>query len=138
MKITALITAGAVALLSMTSLAWAEGGTPLQGTPVGIEGEPGGIAAGKGKTDARGNVTFKDLKPGRYTYRIERDDTVPAAQFLVVTASVNGTVQWRREFPIGSSVGTLTIGNAKDIVTLNLTLESKAPVGGGTSQSPKR
>ena len=68
---------------------------------------------------------------------VECCDTVPAARFLVVSTSVNGTVQSRREFPIGSSVGTLTVSNAKDIVTLNLTLESKAPTG-GSSPGPKR
>lgn len=101
-------------------------GTPLQGTPVGLEGEPGGFAAGKGKTDAQGNITFKDLKPGRYAI-ICCDDTVPAAQFLTVSTSVNGKLQSRADFPVGSSVGTFTVSSIKDTITLKL--ESNSPAG---------
>jgi hypothetical protein len=100
------------------------GGTPLQGTPVGIEGEQGGIAIGKGTTDAMGNVTFKDLKPGRYTVKVE--GTVPAAQFLTVSTSINGKLQSRADFPVGSSVGTFTVSNARDTITLAFT--AKDPV----------
>lgn len=42
------------------------GGEPLSGTPVGLEGDPGSLLAGTGRTDANGNVTIGNLAPGRY------------------------------------------------------------------------
>ncbi len=106
-------------------------GTPLSGIPVGLEGEPGGIAAGKGKTNAQGNITLKDLKPGRYAI-ICCDDTVPAAQFLTVSTSVNGKPQSRADFPVGSSVGTFTVSSARDTITLAFTIGSPSTPTNGT------
>lgn len=54
------------ALLLGASVAHAEPGTPIQGIPVGLEGEPGSIVAPR-VTDREGNVVFADLAPGRYT-----------------------------------------------------------------------
>ncbi|WP_370692567.1 SpaA isopeptide-forming pilin-related protein [Reyranella sp.] len=37
---------------------------------MGLVGAPGSLAAGKGTTDASGNVTFKELKPGNYSVEL--------------------------------------------------------------------
>jgi len=56
----------AAALLGTVTLAHAEPGTPIHGTDVGLDQDLGSIAAARGVTDDKGNVTFTNLKPGRY------------------------------------------------------------------------
>ncbi|MBM3502033.1 MAG: hypothetical protein FJX74_25555 [Armatimonadetes bacterium] len=71
-------------------------GTPIQGTAVGLDHEPEGLRIDVGRTDARGNVTVRDLAPGRYTvflglYSTQKgmlrvtvtDDNVPPTIHLV-------------------------------------------------------
>lgn len=43
-------------------------GTPIQGTEIGLEGDPGSLMAGGGRTDAAGNVVVdaRNLRTGRY------------------------------------------------------------------------
>lgn len=70
------------------SSAGATAGTPISGIPVGLEGEPGGIAVANGTTDAKGNASFAMLKAGRYTVAVP-----DLSQFkgpVVIAISVNG------------------------------------------------
>jgi|GEM_PF-4461571 len=39
---------------------------PIAGTEVGLEHDPSNEMVAKGTTDSEGNVTFSNLKPGRY------------------------------------------------------------------------
>ncbi|MDP1749997.1 MAG: hypothetical protein Q8L22_11090 [Reyranella sp.] len=76
------------ALLSLASVAYATVGTPIQGTPVGLEHDPEGIAVPGGKTDAKGNATFAMLKPGRYTVFVP-DRSKFKGLVVILVVSVN-------------------------------------------------
>lgn len=62
----AVIIACAATLAWTTAPAYAGPGDPIPGVGVGLEGDPEGVAVAKGVTDREGNVTFNNLKPGRY------------------------------------------------------------------------
>jgi len=57
-------------------------------------------------------VTFKDLKPGNY--RVKLPDAGAQGSAVSMTTFVNGKLASLTVFPIGSSVGTFAISNAKD------------------------
>lgn len=63
----ALAAISAATVLSTAASAQSTAGTPIQGTPVGLEHDPEGVRIDAGRTDARGNVTASNLAPGRYT-----------------------------------------------------------------------
>lgn len=56
----------ALAAVFAAPLALAAEGGPIQGTPIGLEGEPGSLKA-SGVTDARGEAMFGMLAPARYS-----------------------------------------------------------------------
>jgi hypothetical protein len=60
--VRAALACAVLALASATAIA----GGVIPSVPVGLEGDPGSIIIAKGTTDANGNVTFRDLKPGNY------------------------------------------------------------------------
>lgn len=66
MKRFLMLTMVPAAVMFMVSAAWATPGTPISGTPVGLEGDPGSIVAASGRTDAHGNFIASGLVPGRY------------------------------------------------------------------------
>ncbi len=72
----------AVGLL-LAAFGQATPGTPIQGTPIGLEGEPGSIAA-PARTDARGEAVFS-VGPGRYSVFL----TNPSAPAIVTVTPVN-------------------------------------------------
>jgi len=84
-------------------------------------------------TNITGNrqLTLKQLEPGTYDVALP---SVPGGGAVSMTTFVNGKLASRTEFPVGSSVGTFAVGNAKDIITLKF--ESKAL--GTTPQKPDR
>lgn len=61
----ALLGCTVLAMISPRS-ALATVGSPLQGIPVGLEGDPGSIIVATTKTDAEGKFEFKNLKAGNY------------------------------------------------------------------------
>lgn len=74
MRTTILGAALACATLVFTSTAaFAEGG-PIQGTEVGLEHDPAGIAIPGGVTDSNGSVTFRNLAPGKYVVSVRGKD----------------------------------------------------------------
>ncbi|MDI1282198.1 hypothetical protein [Brevundimonas sp.] len=76
------------ALLLGASVAHAEPGTPIQGIPVGLEGDPGSIVAPR-VTDREGNVVFADLAPGRYAVFIPDASRLQAPIRLRISADVS-------------------------------------------------
>lgn len=110
--------------------------TPLSSVAIGLEGDPGSFAAGKGATDAGGNVTFKDLKPGNY--RVQLPNAGPQGGAVSMTTFVNGKLASRTEFPVGSSVGTFAVGSAKDTITLKFERNAPPPGGTGSGARPAR
>jgi hypothetical protein len=102
---------------------------PIVGIDVVVKKKP---TDGKGiptaKTDGSGQTTFRQLEPGIYDVALP---TVPGGGTM--TVFVNGTPASRTDFPVGSSVGTFAVGNAKDTITLKF--ESKA-VGTTGQQNP--
>jgi len=64
----------ALATLALTTAAaLAIGGEPINGVPVGLEHEPGGIVVARGVTDDKGQVNFGNLAPGKYLIVISAD-----------------------------------------------------------------
>jgi hypothetical protein len=104
---------------------------PIPGIDVVVKKKP---TDGKGiptaKTDGSGQTTFRQLEPGIYDVALP---TVPGGGTVSMTVFVNGTPASRTDFPVGSSVGTFAVGNAKDTITLKF--ESKA-VGTTGQQNP--
>ena len=67
-RFTAVIAVCAAFLTLTATAAFAEPGRPIQGTEVGLDHEPPGGIVARAKTDGEGNITFNNLKPGRYTF----------------------------------------------------------------------
>lgn len=110
-------------------------GVPLSGIPVGLEGEVGGSLKAPSTTDARGNVTFKDLKPGNYKVQLPNAGTGGAVS---MTTFVNGKLASRTVFPGGGSVGTFAVASAKDTVTLKFERNATDLRGTGSGVGPAR
>ena len=62
----AIVAACVATLLFAAPVALAGPGDPITSVPVGLEGDPGSIIVGPAGTDAKGNVAFGKLAPGRY------------------------------------------------------------------------
>jgi hypothetical protein len=62
---------------------------PIAGTEVGLEHDPSNEMVAKGTTDPEGNVTFSNLKPGRYRVVLTGKSklTVPARLTISGTAA---------------------------------------------------
>ncbi|MDO9588905.1 MAG: hypothetical protein Q7J13_13345 [Brevundimonas sp.] len=75
----------AFAAVSVLMMAFAQStpGTPIQGTAVGLEGDPGSIVA-PGRTDARGEAVFA-VGPGRYSVFLIN----PSVPTIVTVTPVN-------------------------------------------------
>lgn len=69
--------------LLLAAFGQATPGTPIQGTPIGLEGDPGSIAE-PARTDARGEAVFA-VGPGRYSVFL----TNPTAPAVVTVTPVN-------------------------------------------------
>lgn len=83
----AVLAAVAFAFLSV-SMVQARQGDPVPSRDIVLEGDPSSIVAATGKTDAKGNARFTELKPGRYAVA-----TPDLSQFkgpVVIAVSVNG------------------------------------------------
>ena len=62
---------GAMAALALsTAAALAAPGDPINGVPIGLEHDPGGIIA-HGATNDKGEFTFANVKPGKYVIVID-------------------------------------------------------------------
>jgi hypothetical protein len=55
-----------LALALPATAAFAAAGDPINGIPVGLEGDPGQIVVAHGVTDGKGQVTFGNVAPGKY------------------------------------------------------------------------
>jgi hypothetical protein len=88
MKIISLIAAGAVAFLSLSSVAFAGPGDPIPGVAVGLEHDPEGITIPRGTTDPKGNATFARLERGRYMVFVP--DLTQFKRPVAIAISVNG------------------------------------------------
>ena len=68
MKKIIVFAAAFAAFLTLTAASvFAEPGRPIQGQEVGLDHEPPGGIMARAATNGEGNVTFNNLKPGRYT-----------------------------------------------------------------------
>ncbi|MDO8973591.1 carboxypeptidase-like regulatory domain-containing protein, partial [Reyranella sp.] len=89
---------------------------PIPGIDVVVQKKPsGGKAISTSKTDGTGQTTFRQLEPGNYEVALP---SVPGGGSVSMTTFVNGKESSRTDFPVGSSVGTFSVGNARDTITL--------------------
>lgn len=88
MKSLKFVAACVAALVLAASLAYASPGTPIQGTPVGLDHDPGGSIVAQGKTDAKANAVLGRLEPGRYVVFVP--DLSAFKGPMVFAVSVNG------------------------------------------------
>lgn len=65
-----LILIAAAALSTIGPPAQTTPGTPIQGIPIGLEGDPGSIVVPR-TSDRLGNVVFTGLAPGRYSVLVQ-------------------------------------------------------------------
>jgi len=100
---------------------------PIPSVNVMVRKQPGGGAISTVKTDGNGQTTFRQLEPGTYDVALP---SVPGGT-VSMTTFVNGTLASRTDFPVGSSVGTFTVGKTGDTVTLKFqTNLGTTPVNG--------
>ena len=86
MKMLKIITAVFAACLTLTTAtAFAEPGKPIQGTEVGLDHEPPGGIVARAVTSSEGNVTFGNLKPGKYTFELLDTSTLKVPCRVSVT-----------------------------------------------------
>ena len=89
MKMIACLIAACAAGLISTATHAQTTAKPIADTEVGLEHDPSNEMVAKGKTDSEGNVTFSNLKPGRY--RVVLTDksklTVPTRVTITGTAA---------------------------------------------------
>lgn len=78
--------------------------------------QPGSSSIPTSKTDATGQTTFRQLEPGTYSVRLP--SAGPTGGTVIMTTFVNSKLASRTVFPVGSSVGTFAVGNARDTITL--------------------
>ena len=74
-KLIAITIASAAFFTFTTTAAHAKAGEPIASIPIGLEGDPGSIVA-PSATNGEGNVTFTNLKPGRYTVFLPDSSTL--------------------------------------------------------------
>ena len=87
---------------------------PIPSVNVMVRNQSGAGAISTAKTDGTGQATFRQLEPGTYDVALP---SVPGAS-VSMTTFVNGTLASRTDFPVGSPVGTFTVGNTRDSITL--------------------
>jgi hypothetical protein len=80
-----------VALALATAGAFAGTVTPIQGTPVGLEGDPGSIIVADGVTNSKGQVDLGILAPGKYVLVIDGKKLAIAIAKLAASNLVRGT-----------------------------------------------
>ena len=110
---------------------------PIPGIDVVVQKKPnGGGEMPVSKTDASGQVTFKELPPGNYDIVLPKPARSSGYDPVIggviqLTTFVNGKLASRTEFPVGSSVGTFAVSSAKDTVVLKFeTNLGSTPVNG--------
>jgi hypothetical protein len=82
-KLTIVAVTFALLLALSPAHAFADG-KPIDGTDVGIDHDPGTIYA-HALTNGDGNVTFNNLKPGRYTFVLTDTSTLKVPCRMAVT-----------------------------------------------------
>lgn len=87
-KFTALLAACISAVALVASLAHAKQGDPIPNRDIVLQGDPSSIVVGRGKTDAKGSISFGKLEPGRYVVAVPDLSTFKGP--LVIAVSVNG------------------------------------------------
>ena len=71
-----------VAIFSISSVAYAFAGEPIDGIDVKLGKNPGGSRVASGETDGRGNVIFRNVGPGDYEIFIDGPTLVKAMDRL--------------------------------------------------------
>lgn len=100
---------------------------PIPSVNVMVRKQQGAGPISTAKTDGNGQTTFRQLEPGTYDVALP---SVPGGT-VSMTTFVNGTLASRTDFPVGSSVGTFTVGSARDTVILKFqTNLGTTPVNG--------
>ena len=100
---------------------------PIPSVNVMVRKQQGAGPISTAKTDGNGQTTFRQLEPGTYDVALP---SVPGGT-VSMTTFVNGTLASRTNFPVGSSVGTFTVGSARDTVILKFqTNLGTTPVNG--------
>jgi len=95
-RFTAVIAVCAAFLTLTATAAFAKVGDPIPGIPVGLEGDPGSIVAPI-PTNGEGNVTFNNMKPGRYTFVLIDTSTLKVPCRISVTFG-------REKLPISEAI----------------------------------
>lgn len=100
---------------------------PIPSVNVMVRKQQGAGPVSTAKTDGNGQTTFRQLEPGTYDVALP---SVPGGT-VSMTTFVNGTLASRTDFPVGSSIGTFTVGSARDTVILKFqTNLGTTPVNG--------
>jgi hypothetical protein len=114
-------------------------GGPISGTPVGLEGEPGGRIITSGTTDERGIVQLRQPPPGRYRVYMDTSSLVGPVRLHVsipgFPAAVSQTIAPRREggrayvFTTGRRAALFDIGRTAPSgpITIRIEAVSDAP-----------
>ncbi|WP_340643792.1 carboxypeptidase-like regulatory domain-containing protein [Phenylobacterium sp.] len=77
----------ALALLAAPQAGAAQG-DPIPGRDIVLEGDPGAITVARAVTDAKGAVTFRNLKAGRYVVVMPNTSGLPGPARLRISADV--------------------------------------------------
>lgn len=86
---TTLSAAGAALALLAAPQAWAAQGDPIPNRDIVLEEDPGSITVAKAVTDAKGAVTFRNLKAGRYVVVMPNASGLPGPVRLRISADVS-------------------------------------------------
>jgi hypothetical protein len=108
---------------------------PIAGTEVGLEHDPSNEMVAKGMTDPEGNVTFSNLKPGRY--RVVLTDksklTVPARVTISGTSAAPRIAEPIAEGQYGSKAYALGPDGKWILTEVGA---PSPPSGGATNAAP--
>ena len=83
-KLIAITIASAAFFAFTATAARAKAGEPIASIPIGLEGDPGSIVA-PSASNGEGNVTFTNLKPGRYTVFLPDSSTLKVPCRMAIT-----------------------------------------------------
>ena len=98
-RFTALAAACAALLTISATIAYAKIGEPISGVPVGLEHSPPDDIVARAVTNGEGNITFNNLKSGRYTFVLLDTSALKVPCRMAVTFS-KGTAKLPISEPI--------------------------------------
>ncbi len=87
MKMFVVVIAACATALAWTATTAQTTVKPIAGTEVGLEHDPSSEMVAKGTTDREGNVTFSNLKPGRYRVVLTDNSKLKVPVRITITAT---------------------------------------------------